>query len=146
MDKSILSEYIDAIEIIKETELELKLLKATIPTVKDSVSGSSSEYPYTMVRYEVEGTDNNCAAIKRIERQRKLLEEQKEKAEELKLAVEEFKLSCPLRIQRIIQYKYIDGLSWQQVARKFGRSASADGLRKELNRYLKKNKVEVIDK
>lgn len=140
MDKNILSEYVDAMELIKDIEKSIEQLNNSPQRVKDTVSGSSKEYPYTMVRYEVEGVHNTEAHSRHIERKRQLLEQQKEKAEELKLQIEEFKLSCPVRIQRIIQYKYIEGLSWQQVAGRFGKSASADGLRVELNRYLRKRK------
>ena len=48
MDKNILSQYIDACELIKETEEEIKKLNRKKKTViQTNVSGSNPEFPYT---------------------------------------------------------------------------------------------------
>ena len=59
------------------------------------------------------------------------------KAEQVKLQVEEWMLTIPSRMQRIIRYRYLEGMSWGQVAIKMGRKASADSVRMELERFLK---------
>ena len=47
MDKNILSQYIDACELIKETEEEIKKLNRKKKTViQTNVSGSNPEFPY----------------------------------------------------------------------------------------------------
>ena len=45
-------------------------------------------------------------------------------------------LTIPARMQRIVRYRYLEGLSWEQVAARMGRGATADGVRKELERFL----------
>lgn len=42
------------------------------------------------------------------------------------------------RIRRIINYKYIEGLSWYDTADKIGKTATSESVRKELERYLDK--------
>lgn len=46
---------------------------------------------------------------------------------------------APVRIQRIIQYKYFDKLSWEEIADKIRHGASGESIRKEFQRFLKKN-------
>ena len=47
MDKGILDQYIDACELIKETELEIiRLENMQVQMAQDSVMGSNPEYPY----------------------------------------------------------------------------------------------------
>ena len=42
------------------------------------------------------------------------------------------------QMRRMIKYKYIEELSWQQVLEPMGGGNTADGCRKALDRYLKK--------
>ena len=42
-------------------------------------------------------------------------------------------------MQRIIRYRYLEGLTWEQVAMRMGRRATADSVRKELERFFEKN-------
>lgn len=67
----------------------------------------------------------------------RLLEQRKAKAEKVKLQVEEWMLTIPVRMQRIIKYRYIEGLTWERVAVKMGRKATADSIRMELKNFLK---------
>lgn len=43
-----------------------------------------------------------------------------------------------LFVKRVIRYKYIEGLNWRKVAEKIGGNNTADGVRKVLDRYLKR--------
>ena len=54
MDKRILEEYIDACEVIRETEAEIRKLedKKSI-TANETVSGSNPEFPYNAEVEEV---------------------------------------------------------------------------------------------
>ena len=45
--------------------------------------------------------------------------------------------TIPVRMQRIIQYKIFENLSWEEVAKKMGRKATGNSLRMELERFLK---------
>ena len=46
-------------------------------------------------------------------------------------------LTIPSRMQRIVKYRYLEGMSWEQVATRMGRKATADSVRMELNNFIK---------
>lgn len=139
MDKNILSQYIDACELIKETEEEIKKLNRKKKTViQTNVSGSNPEFPYNPQHFKVQGTTFNYADDSQLRYQKKILEERKSQAEQLKINVEGWLNTIPPRMQRIIKYKVFEELTWQQVARKMGRRATEEGVRKEFNRFFEK--------
>ena len=56
MDKQILYQYIDACELIKETEEEIRRIKRQRKRIEhDVVKGSSHDFPYTPTNFHVEG-------------------------------------------------------------------------------------------
>lgn len=134
MTKDILNAYIDACELVRETEERIEQLQSAT-TVHDVVKGSSPVFPYTSQTIHVEGVLENQHVI---EREKMLLIKRKTAAYEKKLMVEEYINTCPERIQRIIKYRYIDMLSWNEVALKFGYSCSPDSIRKEFERFMQK--------
>lgn len=137
MDKNILSQYIDACELIRETEEEIKKLNRKKKTViQTNVSGSNPEFPYNPQHFKVQGTIFNYADDSQLRYQKKILEERKSQAEQLKINVEGWLNTIPPRMQRIIKYKVFEELTWQQVARKMGRRATEEGVRKEFNRFF----------
>ena len=139
MDKDILSQYIDACELIKETEEEIKKLNRKKKTViQTNVSGSNPEFPYNPQHFKIQGTTFNYADDSQLRYQKKILEERKSQAEQLKINVEGWLNTIPPRMQRIIKYKVFEELTWQQVARKMGRRATEEGVRKEFNRFFEK--------
>ena len=139
MDKNILSQYIDACELIKETEEEIKKLNRKKKTViQTNVSVSNPEFPYNPQHFKIQGTTFNYADDSQLRYQKKILEERKSQAEQLKINVEGWLNTIPPRMQRIIKYKVFEELTWQQVARKMGRRATEEGVRKEFNRFFEK--------
>ena len=138
MDKAILQEYIDACELVKETEKEIRKLNQKKKTIIQTiVKGSMHEFPYVEQHFKVQGTTFTVKDDSRLRYEEKLLERQKAKAEQIKLQVEEWMLTISSRMQRIVKYRYLEGLSWEQVAAKMGRKATADSVRMELNKFLK---------
>lgn len=139
MDKNILSQYIDACELIRETEDEIKKLNRKKKTViQTNVSGSNPDFPYNPQHFKIQGTTFNYADDSQLRYQKKILEERKSQAEQLKINVEGWLNTIPPRMQRIIKYKVFEELTWQQVARKMGRRATEEGVRKEFNRFFEK--------
>ena len=139
MDKNILQEYMDACRLVEETEQELKRLnlkKRTI--VQTNVKGSNPEFPYQAQHFRIQGTTFTVQDDSKIRYEMMTLEKRKEKAESIKLQVEEWITSLPMRMQRIVKYRYLDGLPWAQVAVKMGKKSTADSVRMELERFLKK--------
>lgn len=140
MDKNILSQYIDACELIKETEEEIKKLNRKKKTViQTNVSGSNPEFPYNPQHFKVEGTTFSVRDDSQLRYQQKILEERRRQAEQLKTNVEEWLNTIPPRMQRIIKYKVFEELTWQQVARKIGRKATETSVKKEYQRFFEKN-------
>ena len=140
MDKNILSQYIDACELIKETEEEIKKLNRKKKTViQTNVSGSNPEFPYNPQHFKVQGTTFSVRDDSQLRYQQKILEERRRQAEQLKTNVEEWLNTIPPRMQRIIKYKVFEELTWQQVARKIGRKATETSVKKEYQRFFKKN-------
>lgn len=140
MDKNILSQYIDACELIRETEDEIKKLNRKKKTViQTNVSGSNPDFPYNPQHFKIQGTTFNYADDSQLRYQKKILEERKSQTEQLKTNVEEWLNTIPPRMQRIIKYKVFEELTWQQVAGKMGRRATEESIKKEFQRFFKEN-------
>jgi len=139
MEKEKLRQYIDACELIKETEHDIQRLKKKKQTVlMDSVKGSMPEFPYIEQHFHIEGTSCTYVEDSRLRIEEKLLEERRLKAEQLRAEVEAWMSTIPLRMQRIVRYKFFEGLSWERIAIKLGCHATADSVRMELERFLQK--------
>ena len=137
MDKHILEQYIDACELIRETEAEIKRLKSLRTHIKqDKVYGSNPEFPYEPRSFKIAGMSyevvSNPASLAYEEQ---LLEQQKKTAYELKLKVEEWLPSVPSRMQRIISFRCFQRLSWEDVCRKV-HGRSGDSVRKEFENFM----------
>lgn len=139
MDKNILSQYIDACELIKETEQEIKKLNRKKKTViQTNVSGSNPEFPYNPQHFKVQGTTFSVRDDSQLRYQQKILEERRRQAEQLKTNVEEWLNTIPPRMQRIIKYKVFEELTWQQVAQRMGRKATEGSVKMEFQRFFEK--------
>lgn len=138
MDKMILQDYVDACELVKETEAEIhKLNRKKKTVIQTNVKGSMHEFPYVEQHFKVQGTTFTVKDDSHLRYEEKLLERQKANAEQVKLQVEEWMLTLPSRMQRIVKYRYLEGLAWEKVAMKMGRKATGESIRKELERFLK---------
>ena len=128
VDKKILEQYVDACEMIRETEQDIKRLKRKRQTiVTGSVKGSMNDFPYAETHFKIEGTSFTYTDDAQLRIEEKLLEERKAQSEEIKLQVE----------QRIIRYKFFEGMSWERVADRIGRKATGDSIRMEFNNFMR---------
>lgn len=140
LDKRILDQYIDACELIKETEMEiLRLENMQVQMAQDSVTGSNPDYPYEQRRFKIEGVAFSYGDAVRLDRQRRILEQRRQQAEEIKAEVESWMNRIPIRMQRIIRYRFFQELTWENTAKKIGRKATADSVRKEFERFFCEN-------
>ncbi len=139
MDKHILYQYIDACELIKETEEELeKLRRRQKEVVTDRVRGSSYDFPFGMMSYVIRGIPDDELESKELERKAEILEERKKEAEAIKTQVDAWMNTISMRMKRIIKYRIFEKMSWNKVARRMGREATADGVRMEFCRFMEK--------
>ena len=138
MDKQILQDYVDACELIKETEQDIQRLSKKKKTIiQTNVKGSNPNFPYQEQHFKIQGTPFTYTEDSQLRTEEKLLGERKAKAEALKIQVEQWMLKIPMRMQRIIRFKFFQGLSWEDVAVRIGRKATADSVRKEFENYMK---------
>ena len=137
MDKTILQDYVDACELIKETERDISRLNQKKKTIiQTNVKGSMHEFPYVERHFKIQGSAFTVKDDSRLRYEEKLLEQRKAGAERTRLQVEEWMLTLPARMQRLVRYRYLEGMTWEQVAVKMGRKATADSVRKELERIF----------
>ena len=137
MDKQILYQYIDACELVKETEQEIeRIRRRRREIVTDKVRGSSYDFPFGQISYTVRGIPYDAQDQEMLDRKERILEERKAAAEVIKLQVEEWMVTVPPRMQRIIRYKVFEGMTWAQVAQRMGRKATADSVKKEFQRFM----------
>lgn len=134
MDKRTLSDYIDICELIRETEEEIENLRKK-EIVHDKVTGSNPEFPYEKRGFHISGMYLDSRKLKK---EIDLLEEQKRRAEELKREIDEWMKTVPARMQRIVRMKYFEKKTWDEVAIKIGKTATADSARMEFERFLQK--------
>lgn len=140
IDKQILRDYVDACELVKETELDIaKLKKKRKAIIQTNVSGSNPEFPYNPMHFKVQGTTFTYTDDQRLRYEERLLEERKSHAEDIKLQAQGIINRAPVRIQRIIRFRYQEGLKWNEIAEKLGRGATEDGVRMEITNFLKEN-------
>jgi len=132
---------------LKYLNKEIELLKKQIEeaeyaiknhTVSDAVTGSNPEWPYQPCTFHIEGVaiPEYDRRIKRLRNKlKRRLEELMEKREEL----EEYIARVPDSMMRmILTLRYVNGLSWQQVASHIGGGNTADSVRKMHDRFLAK--------
>lgn len=138
MDKQILEQYIDACELIKETEEDIRRVKKQRKTIlNDRVYGSMEEFPYTVHGIKIHGMAYSVVSDPgSLDAYERLLEERKTRAEEIKVQVEAWLNTIPQRMQRIIRYAIFQKQSWGMVATRMGRNATAESVRKEFERFM----------
>lgn len=140
MDKTILQEYIDAGELIRETEEDIRRLRKKKQTViQTNVKGSNPEFPYQEQHFQITGTALTYAEDRQLRMEEKLLEKRKARAEEVKYQVEQWMLSIPMRMQRIIRFRFFQCMTWEEIAIRMGRKVTADSARMEFERFFKNN-------
>ena len=138
MDKKILEDYIDACELIKETEKDIRRLRKKRETIiQTNVAGSNPEFPYNQQHFKIQGTVFTYREDTQLRMEEKLLEKRKQDCEAVKLEVEAWLNTIPKRMQRIIRYKIFSGLSGEEVAVRMGRKCTGEGVKKEFQRFMK---------
>lgn len=138
MDKNILNDYIDACALVQETERDIRALKKKRKTIiQTNVSGSNPDFPYQPQHFKIEGTTFTYADDSALRWDEGLLERRKANAEKIKLNVEEWMLTIPARMQRIIRWKFLEELTWEEVSVKMGRKATGDSVRMEFTNFMK---------
>lgn len=136
--KQVLKDYVDACELVKETEEDIRRLKAKKGhTVQDSVRGSMHDFPYAPQSFHIEGDGYTYEDDRELREEERLLLQRRANAEQIKLQAEKYINFAPVRIQRIFRLRIIKGLTWNAVAEKMGGRCTGESVRKEFQNWLK---------
>lgn len=138
MNKDILMDYIDACELVKETEADIQKLRKT-EVVRDKVSGSNPDFPFQAQNFNISGQVEHYMESSELEKEKQLLQDRMVKARYKKIMVEKWMANAPARIQRLVRLKYFERLSWEQVAERLGGNSSGESIKKEFQRFMKNN-------
>lgn len=145
MEKHILEQYTDLqqeerdmVRRIQSVSDKLLNMEMSGYMVADSVTcGKKGKKPLgtrTIVGIPIPEYDKKRSALKTYKMQLQLLDD---KLLQMLTDVEEYIQSIEdSRIRRIIRYRYIDGLSWVQVAHRMGGKHTAEGCRQSMERFL----------
>jgi len=139
MNKQTLLDYVDACELVRETERDIQRMRSQEYTYGGKVTGSNPDFPYEIRHYNVSGIVETRLDGERMEKELLLLKERKRSAERIKAEVEAWLPSIPSRMQRIVRYKFFDGLTWEGVAVRMEKRSTAASVRMEFNRFFEKN-------
>lgn len=136
--RQILNDYIDACELIRETEEDIRRLeKFRTATVHVKVKGSMPEFPYLEQGINIGGVQYDTRNEGQLMMEKQILDERRKAADAIRLQAEEIINRAPLRMQRIIRLKCVEGMTWKEVAKKMGRGCTEMSVRKEFDRFLK---------
>ncbi len=120
---------------------ELKDLLENRHRTTDTVRGSATEYPFTERIFKIEGTESTAearAVMRELEKARALVGVLKRQAaREYRRLLKWVDSIEDAQTREIIVLRYVNGLSWQQVAASVGGGNTADSVRKVAARYLK---------
>jgi hypothetical protein len=128
---------------LRHLKNEIRLLQKQIaeldyPVTSDVVKGSMTEFPYIEQHIRITGIDEE-GYKRRLNRLKRKL---KRKLDELMDLVEEANeyingIDDSL-IRQILSLRYVNGLTWEQVAASIGGGNTADSVRKAAERFLEK--------
>lgn len=122
-------------EKVMTLERQIDRMEQSGYNVKDTVRGGEGN----MHHYTIEGFPysdySRWKTLLRVRRQQ--LIDRDEKLAELETQVEKFLNDVPdSRMRQMIAYRYIENMSWLQVADRMGGNNTADGCRKMVDRFL----------
>lgn len=115
MERDILKEYKDIVQYIKKKDKEIELLKSKRKKLVDKVSGSNPDFPYEQRGFSVEGAEENLEEQRLIDQAIAELYDAKYEEEEKKKEITEWLKGKPAKLKLIVEYKYLDGKSWEEV-------------------------------
>lgn len=133
--KENIKQYNDISRGIKDLKNRIRKIEEQSRIVKDSVRGSSKSFPYTQHTCIVEGLEQN----EKLKKRKRLLRTKQKELECIKEQVEIY-INTQIkdeRIRQILEYKYIDGLSYIKIVHKLG-GGTEDSIRMEIKRFFQK--------
>lgn len=144
MTKEDLEQLCDLRKEIAELEYKIARLSSRgSRIVSDKVQASSKDFPYVQTTVKIEGYDyvGDQKSRKQLGKKRILIQQRKEQAEALELRITQYINSISdSGIRRMIDYKYIEGYTWEKIGRIF--HCDRTTAKKRVSNYLKEHPEE----
>lgn len=122
-------------EKVMTLERQIDRMEQSGYSVKDTVRGGEGNMHHYMIEGFPYGDYSRRKTLLKVRRQQ--LIDRDEKLAELETQVEKFLNDVPdSRMRQMIAYRYIENMSWLQVADRMGGNNTADGCRKMVDRFL----------
>ena len=142
MDKNILAQYDDLLRETKEVEQRLDNVKAEIRRIEDEgevtdmvAGGYGGIQHFTITGFPVPEYKRKKAILRHREIVLNGLENEIEATiNDVQVFINGIEDS---HIRRIVSMRYIDGLTWRQIAMRIGGGNSEDAVRKTVERFLR---------
>lgn len=140
MDPSILSQYEDLAEEIKDLQDECyKLERHLKEPVADAATGSMPMSPYTEVTYIIEGVPYDRRQLDHL---RNRLGRKAHELIELRGRIEdELDTIADSEIRRIIRYRFIEEMTWIRVSNRMGWGPNEQRARRKFNKFIEMTKM-----
>lgn len=106
-------------EITELNEEIYKIQQQEHEAVTDKVRASGNDFPYIDGFRKISGIDRQaeCKREKNLSKKLALIKERRKKAAETELKLIEYINSVPdSRVRRIMQYRYVEGFTWEKIA------------------------------
>lgn len=142
MDKKILKQIPDIRKEIKDLEqavvsVEKRIEKLKQDEVSDIVKGSKEDLTIGTIRVKGHPEKEYGKRLKELSYKRKLLSMKKDELLSLETKAEEYIQGIPdSKVRRLVRYRCIDNLNWQQVAVRMGIKYSPEACRKKFERFF----------
>lgn len=122
-------------EKVMALERQIERMEQSGYSVKDTVRGGEGNMHHYMIEGFPYGDYSRRKTLLKVRRQQ--LIDRDEKLAELETQVEHFLSElADSRMRQMIEYRYIENMSWVQVADRMGGNNTADGCRKMVDRFL----------
>lgn len=140
VNKDILTQYCDLQEEEKDLRQRISKLEDQInhlSIVSDSVTGTRKDGTIGQIRITGYPTPEYYRKLGLLRRRKAAMEEMQQRLLEMLNEVEIFVDGIEdSRLRRIFRYRYVDNMSWLQVAIQMGGKHTADSCRNAHDRYL----------
>lgn len=142
MDKQILKQLPDIRKEVRDLEQAVTSLEKRIKVMKrdevyDTVTGSRADLTIGPIKVRGHPQKEYRKRLSELQKKKTLMEMKKTELLQLENEAEEYIQSIQdSGLRRIMRYRYVDDLSWQQVANKMGWRYTSDSYRKRVERFL----------
>lgn len=127
---------------IRDLEKGIDVTRRRIDTLKrnevcDTVTGSRADLTIGPIQVRGHPEREYGKRLRELQKKKELMEKKKTELSKMESDAEEYiQTISQSSLRRLLRYRYMDGLSWQQVATRMGHKYSAESCRKRVERFM----------